>query len=341
MSDTTHGTTDGSTDGTADGTTDGERLAEWIEDVPARVMRLDTWYTPADFTPDMSAESLGLLEDALVFTYRPEGTPESQDFLQGAMAYLGEALMAAGGGRWGWSADDRPVVLPDPALGLAPLDPLGLIVAAQERDRSGAFTEAADELRAAVAAHRERVAEPGWKPAKHATPGLDPGAADAPHPWLAGWLAERADGHPAWAADAGAGSAAGSGTWDFSPESLETLGRLMVDRFPDKEVYRAAEGTPFVQGAVWYVGEVAVRHRHGAWTYREAAAGIPRDEVERNIYLERPFVNQPTVRDGVGEVPFYALLATVGDKDPGTLRERLARYRDHDPEGDPVEYREA
>ncbi|MFD3942694.1 hypothetical protein [Streptomyces sp. NPDC058579] len=336
MSDTTNGTTDGTTSGAAEGPTngaaEGERLAAWIDDVPARVMRLDTWYTPEDFTPDMSQESLRLLEDALVFTYQPEGTPESQDFLQGAMAYLGEALMAVGGGRWAMSAADRPVVLPDPALGLAPLDPLELIISAQEGDRSGAFTEAADELRAAVAAHRER--EPGWKPAKEPTPGLDPWAADAPHPWLAGWLTERRDDFPAWAADAGPGA------WDFSPESLETLGRLMVERFTAKDAYRAAEDTPFVQGAVWYVGEVAVRHRHGAWTYREAPEGIPREEVEKNIYLERPFVNQPTVRDGVGEVPFYALLATVGDKAPGTLLERLARYRAHDPAADPVEYRE-
>lgn len=324
--------TNGATDGAIHPDAAGERLAAWIDDVPARVMRLDTWYTSEEFTPDMSADSLLLLEEALVFTYRPEGTPDSEDFLQGAMAYLGEALMAVGGGRWTWSATGRPVVSPDPALDLAPIDPLELIGAAQQRAEFGAFTEAADRLRAAVTARREK--EPDWKPAKEPTPGLDPFEADAPHPRLARWLTERRDGFPAWAADMG------PGTWDFSPASLEALGRLMVERFPTKEAYRAAEDTPLVQGAIWYVGEVAVRHRHGAWTYREAAEGIPREEVERNIYLERPFVNQPTVRDGVGEVPFYALLATVGNKAPGKLLERLARYRDHDPDADPVEYRE-
>ncbi|MFF3260570.1 hypothetical protein ACFYWO_15540 [Streptomyces sp. NPDC002932] len=320
------------TNGSAD-ETGGEQLAAWIDDVPARVMRLNTWYTPEEFEPDMSAESLALLEDAIVFTYRPEGTPDSEDFLQGAMAYLGEALMTVGGGRWAWSTTGRPVVLPDPALGLAPVGPLELIIAAQERAEPGAFTEAADGLRAAVAVHRER--EPGWKPAKEPTPGLDPAAAAAPHPWLAGWLAERLDGFPAWAA----GTGVAAEEWDFSPGSLETLGRLTVERFGTKEAYRAAEDTPFVQGALWYAGEVAVRHRHGAWTYREAAARIPREEVAKNIYLERPFVNQPTVRDGVGEVPFYALLAAVGDKDPAVLLERLARYRDTDPDDGPVAYR--
>ncbi|MBT2440183.1 hypothetical protein J7E93_08650 [Streptomyces sp. ISL-36] len=310
-----------------------EQVAQWIGDVPALVMRLDTWYTPEEFHPDMSQESLRLLEEAVVFTYQPEGTPESRDFLQGAMAYLGEALMAVGGGRWGRSADGHPVVLPDPELRLEPLDPLKLIIAAQERDEFGAFTEAVDALRAAVAERGER--EPGWKPVKEPTPGLDPWAAEEPHPWLAGWLEERRNGFPAWAAETGSEIQ----VWDFSPRSLETLGRLVVERFGSREAFKAAEDTPFVQGAIWYVGEVAVHHRRGAWTYREAAERIPREEVEKNIYLERPFVNQPTVRDGVGEVPFYALLATVGREEPAVLLERLDRYKEPSEGDDSVIHR--
>ncbi|MFJ3586638.1 hypothetical protein ACIPPS_31040 [Streptomyces sp. NPDC090127] len=339
MSDHTNGATDDTADepggqgGQGEQGEQGGQVAAWIDDVPARVMRLDTWYTPEEFHPDLSAESLRLLEDALVFAYRPEGTPESEDFLQGAMAYLGEALMAVGGGRWGWR-EGRPVVLPDPGLGApAAIDPLELIIAAQERAEPGAFTEAADRLHAAVAARRAR--EPGWKPVKEPTPGLDPTAPGAPHPWLARWLTERRDSFPAWTA----ATRTDAGAWDFSPESLETLGRLTTERFGTKAAFRAAEDSAFVQGAVWYVGEVAVRHRHGAWTYRRAAEGIPREEVEKNIYLERPFVHQPTLRNGVGEVPFYALLATVGDEDPAVLTERLARYRDDDPDDEPVEYR--
>ncbi len=75
------------------------------------------------------------------------------------------------------------------------------------------------------------------------------------------------------------------------------------------------------------------RHKAGAWTYREAEAGIPREEAERNIYLERPFVNQPTVRDGIGDVPFHALAIAVDDRDPHALREHLAWYKDPDVQG--------
>ena len=316
-----------------DGTAADTDVDRWIADVPALLMRLETWHTPEGFATDRTPESLRLLEEALVLGYEPEGTDESRDFLQGAMACLGETLMQIGGGRWGWSDGGHPLVLPDAELGLEPLDPLKLVIEAQERADFKVFTGTARALSAAVEARRSSA--PGWKPVKQRTPGLDPWARNDPHPWLAGWLADRREAFAAWAADTGADPR----TWDFSPTSLDTLGDLVIARYASEDAYRADEYGPFVQGAVWYVGEVAVHHKAGAWAYHEAEPRIPREEVERNIFLERPFVNQPTVRDGIGDVPFHVLAIAVDDRDPSALREHLDWYRDPDPEGGPVSYR--
>ncbi|MFC4494721.1 hypothetical protein ACFPA8_11320 [Streptomyces ovatisporus] len=293
-------------------------LAEWIGDVPALVMRLDTWHTPAHFRPDLTADSLRVLEEAVVLTYVPEETEDSRDFLQGAMAYLGEALMHAGGGRWGWSSDGHPVVLPDTELDTGPLDPLRLIIEAQERADFGVFEEAADRVRAEVAARRGR--EPGWKPVKEATPGLDPWEPEEQHPWLVQWLDARKAGFDAWAAETGSATA----VWDFTPASLDLLGRLVISRYGTREKLLDHVDDSFVQGAVWYVGEVAVRHRAGVWEYREAGPDTSPDDP----YAGEPFVNQPALRDGGADVPKDALMVALDDGDERALRERLDWYED-------------
>ncbi|MFE0374193.1 hypothetical protein ACFW1M_01150 [Streptomyces inhibens] len=310
----------------------GEQLAAWVGDVQPLVMRLETWHTPEHFRPDMTVESLDVLEEAIVLTYEPEGTDDSQDFLQGAMAYLGEALMHIGGGRWGWSLSGHPVVCPDPHLRLEPLDPLKLITAAQEVGDFAQFAQAAQRLRTAVDAYQGQHA--GWKPVKEPTPGLDPWTPVEKHPRLAQWLTLRQDGFAAWVEETGQGA----GVWDFSPASLDILGRLVLDRYTTQDQISADEESSFIQGAIWYIGEVAVRHKNGNWTYRDAPDGVPREEVEKNIYLERPFINQPSIRKGRAGVPFYYLRATVRDDDATDLSQRIAHLKDPAPDS-PVIYR--
>jgi hypothetical protein len=296
----------------------GEVLTGWIDDVPALVMRLEIWHTPEHFHTDLRLDSLRVLEEAVVFTYEPEGTDDSRDFLQGAMAYLGETLMNIGGGRWGWSAEGHPVVLPDAELGLAVLDPLHLIIAAQERGDFGVFEEAAGRLLTATAARRER--DPEWKPVKVATPGLDPWESGELHPWPARWLAARTAGFDAWAAD----TDSGMDTWDFSPDSLIPLGRLLIQRYGTRRKLEVCAAEPFVEGALWYVGEVAVRHRAGAWEYREPGEGTSPDDP----YAGKPFVNQPTLREGGADAPIDALMVTLDEGDEAVLRERLDWFKD-------------
>ncbi|MCA5892529.1 hypothetical protein LEP48_04065 [Isoptericola sp. NEAU-Y5] len=314
--------------------TSGPELATWIDGVPDLVLRLDTWHTPPEFRPDLSARSLRVLEDVLVASYAP-GTPGSADLLQGVMAYLGEALMAVGGGRWG-RRSGRPVVLPDDALGLGPIDPLDLVKDVGQ-GATDVFEGAARRVGAAVAARR--AAAPAWRPTKRVTPGLDPGQGGPRHPWLSAWLAERTERFEAWAASLTGDDAAPS-PWDFSPGSLSALGREVVARYRDVDTFAADEPGDVVQGCVWYAGEVAVRHRAGAWAYREPAEGLPAHDVERNIYLGRPFVRQPSVRDGVGDVPYYALLLAVSQQDPAVLREHFDWYRNPEDDAPDVVYQE-
>ncbi|MDX3233390.1 hypothetical protein [Streptomyces sp. ME19-01-6] len=78
------------------------------------------------------------------------------------------------------------------------------------------------------------------------------------------WLAERREAFPAWAEEAGGGTAA----WDFSPESLDRLEGLVRGRFSTYEEMVAAEDDPFLAGAAWYFGEVQVRQCGAAWKCR-------------------------------------------------------------------------
>ncbi|MEU1281583.1 hypothetical protein [Streptomyces sp. NPDC005805] len=82
------------------------------------------------------------------------------------------------------------------------------------------------------------------------------------HPDLLRWLDERRDAHEGWAA--GTSSA---GALDFTPASLAVVDDLVRERANTMEEVTDQRMTPFVQGALWYVGEVFRRHRTMVWKY--------------------------------------------------------------------------
>lgn len=82
------------------------------------------------------------------------------------------------------------------------------------------------------------------------------------HPELASWLAERADAFEEWAQATGTPE-----RWDFSAESLAALEDLVRRTFTDEEGFLSARSEPFVQGAVWYVGEILRRHKGAMWAF--------------------------------------------------------------------------
>lgn len=82
------------------------------------------------------------------------------------------------------------------------------------------------------------------------------------HPGLLRWMGERREAHERWAEQTSFADAL-----DFTPASLETLDSLVRNIANSMEEVTDQRMTPFVQGAIWYVGEVFCRHRKLVWKY--------------------------------------------------------------------------
>ena len=89
--------------------------------------------------------------------------------------------------------------------------------------------------------------------------------------YLRCWLAERGAQFPVWAAHYGGGA-----VWDFSPESLDALEELVIEKASAPEQLLDDErNAPFVDGAVWYLGEVLRRGRSLPWEYTRGDKADP------------------------------------------------------------------
>ncbi|MFD8543092.1 hypothetical protein [Streptomyces sp. NPDC059649] len=285
-------------------------LQQWIGDLPYQLLLLEKVLlgrsTPFDYSP----ESLETLEARLLEHHDSVQEPEKRaEFVESAMAYLGEVLLGIAGGGWGWNTrpvDDRPgqpVVWPDPDLELSPIAPR-LLIAHALRVRTGtAFAHEVERLREAVSALQDEV--PGWKPVKQHTPRVDPTVPMPEDPVLTAWLAERRKSLSAWAKDA----FNGAWRWHFHPDTLDWLETVVRQRFATVEEFDAAQEDPFVQGACWYLGEVIRRVKGAVWQYipfdPDAEPGAPGSR--ESPWTEVPFVDQPDKRVGGAAIPLGCL----------------------------------
>ncbi|MFE0193049.1 hypothetical protein [Streptomyces sp. NPDC058989] len=293
-------------------------LIVWFDHMREVMDRLEE-RLPADADLDFSVKSLAHVEAALLDHYTEDEPEPGGGFIDDAMPYLGEVLLRITGGCWGWDTepfgelDGQPVTVPDKELGLAPVAPAMLIGEALSRRTGRELTDTAKRLERAVAVLREQ--RPDWEPVKDHTPGMDPDPKRDQHPWLTGWLAEREQHFAVWAEETGRPA----GTWDFSPASLDALEALVRERFTTKDAFKTAKEGAFLQGACWYVGEVARRDRGAAWAYR--------DPIEGNTRTGKPLMTQPGVRNGNVASPMGELYGVLRNEDKGVLRERLNSYR--------------
>lgn len=296
-------------------------LDDWLELMHPRLARLQDSELPDDFPFDYSRESLEAIE-AIILERFDDGawsTPDARGFVEGAMGYLGEALLRVGGGAWDWDNDDEspsydlPLVRPDGELGLPPVSPLDLIAAAASRRSGGEFARQYATLQNAVT-DRQAV-ESSWTPTKELTPGVDD-VLDSPMPeFLVGWLAEREAAFPKWVAD----YAGGHGTWDFSPESLDTLEDLVRSTIPSFEDFTKPEYADFAQGAAWYLGQVMHFAKGGQWHYN------PGELDPLMPWRGRPYIKQNS-QDGHATVPIIGIKNALRVREPGFLRGRLQRF---------------
>jgi hypothetical protein len=291
-------------------------LWEWRETMQPRLARLQAFEVP-EFPLDYSVDSLELLEAEVLARYPFDDRPGSRgSFTEAAMGYLGEALLNVAGGRWEWDDDnDMPVAHFDPELHLAPVSPLHLIVEAGQRRSGNEFARVLASLEQAVA--DRRAVDPSWSPTKEPTPGLDAVPEPDGSPFLDRWLPERERAFPQWVAH----YAQGAGGWDFSAESLDLLQAVLLDRLKTLEDFELAEHQDFIDGAMWYVGEVFRRESGAHWKYY---GGEPNPN---NPYAGRPFVARLTPREN-DDLPHLALQATVQRATPGYLRNSLAFFKD-------------
>lgn len=240
------------------------RLAAWLDTIYFKVLRLTDVELP-DQRLDYSVESLRGLERCVLDRFGEPGDVsffEERPFLEGVVAYLGESLMRLAGGSWDWTADDdpegfpegMPLVRPDPAGGLDPVSPVHLVREAVGSGDGERFTALYRDWERAV--KRAERARPSWRPHK------EPTTLDRPEPpdRLAGWLARRDQAFPDWVA-----SYAPDGAWDFSPGSLPALQELVRRVTPTRAELHDPANRDFVDGAVWYLGEVMRRGMGGRW----------------------------------------------------------------------------
>ncbi|WP_329119776.1 hypothetical protein [Streptomyces sp. NBC_01465] len=144
---------------------------------------------------------------------------------------------------------------------------------------------------------------------------------------LQAWLAERADGFGAWAKQTGHSSE----RWDFTPDSLDVLEALVRSRYGSEADIHAGRMDPFLQGAIWYIGETACRTKGLVWHYWPFAprrAQLPDLFTEPDAgFIDTPSVAKARAREGQGTDPLGLVLTLFWEKDDAD-RPTSTRLRD-------------
>lgn len=288
------------------------QLEEWLETMNPRLGRLED-FEVRGFPVDYSRASLDHLEREVLRRGPVDDRPDNRSsFVDAAMGYLGETLLNTAGGRWEWDDETgTPVVCPDPALKRDPISPVSLIVAAARRGTGHEFAQVHEALERAVA--DRQAADSSWSPTKEPTPGVDVVERTGGSAYLDRWLPERETAFPRWLADYARDV---PGDWDFSADSVNLLERVVVGRLKTLDDFEVPANHDFVEGAVWYLGEVFCRHSGMRWHYNE---GEPDPD---NMWIGRPYVDR-TGPNANAAVPYYTLRNTVRHNYPGYLRERI------------------
>lgn len=124
----------------------------------------------------------------------------------------------------------------------------------------------------------------------------------SPSQQVAAWHTVREDAFAEWSRETGT-----PGLWDFSPGSLDALESLVRDRISGEDQLEAARSDPFVQGAIWYLGEVACRARGLVWHYWPfATGGAPLPDLFASGepgFVDTPAVGRPGAREDDGHDP--------------------------------------
>ncbi len=315
----------------------GEPLDWWLDRINLLIDMMGDVDLGGALALDYSPASLSALEAAARDRLADPAEAlydDEQPFTASVVAYLGEALMRVGGGRWDWAAEAPaevtvsdpllrqrlgehrwridsagdpdasgfPIIRPDPATGLEVLSPTHLLLEALASGGGAVWVTSYERWKRVVQDYA--AAHPGWTPTKERT--LADGLFTAPPPSavLDDWLAREAQRFPDWAASTGE-------NWDYSPDSINRLAALVLRVTPTADAFRDPANADFVEGASYYLGEMLRRGYPSRWVYREL-----RDEgdpVTANFKIQ--------LNDDEGYTsPFHLLSIMIKNGDPGRTR---------------------
>ncbi|MER6142033.1 hypothetical protein ABT174_18640 [Streptomyces sparsogenes] len=144
---------------------------------------------------------------------------------------------------------------------------------------------------------------------------MNPTTGPARHPELVAWLTERLQAFPHWAHRAG-----GTDLFDFTPASLGVLDDLIRETFDDADdIDSATRLGDFVQGAVWYVGEMMCRTHGMVWQYTpeplDDGTFPPLFDPADTPALDTPSVAFPGAAPSEGFYPLNILRRMLIDED--------------------------
>lgn len=290
-------------------TTSDDDLTRWLDHLGPMLDGLADLVADDGTTLDHSAASLRDLERLLLD--ETQAAPPREGLVEALGGYLGETLLTAGGGAWSWDeGSGLPVAVLDAG---GTVEPMPLALDAVTRRTGTVWTAELERVTAAAA--RRRADDDGWEPRRADRPALPAGAEDeAPDPWLTAWLATRREQFSAWAADTGRAQ-----ELDLSPASLVPLAQVVRQRVASEEALDAQIETDFLQGAIWYLGEVARIHRGARWRYTPDPDG-----TSENPSVGRPWVTQD---DGGGSaIPALELWVAVRADTDDVLLERFEEF---------------
>lgn len=287
-----------------------DHLAHWLDHIGPMLAGLQDLVVGSDMTLDHSAASLHDLE-RLLLTETLDAAPR-EGLVEALGGYLGETLLTVGGGAWAWDeASGLPIAVLDAG---GTIEPMPLVLDAVTR-RTGTVW-ATEYERVMAEAARRRADDDGWEPHRADPPALPTGTGDdPPDPWLTRWLTTRRERFDAWSADTGRAQ-----EFDFSPASLVPLAQVVRLRIPSAEALGTRIENDLVQGAIWYLGEVARIHRDARWRYTPDPSG-----TSENPSVGRPWVAQED--DGGGSaIPALELRVAVEADTDEVLLERFAEF---------------
>ncbi|BAU84911.1 hypothetical protein SLA_4022 [Streptomyces laurentii] len=134
------------------------------------------------------------------------------------------------------------------------------------------------------------------------------------HPGLLAWLDDRRTDFTRWAHEA-----AGAHPFDHSDASLDALEDLVRATYAGPEEITRQRRTPFVQGAVWYIGDVLCRRKGWVWTFEPDfdTGELPPfyGETEAPGLLDTPCVGAPGAGPGEHWYPLNTLRRLVAEDD--------------------------